>query len=410
MMTTRRTFLALTGLASGALTMAEAPARATPRDDLEERASHIIEEYDRQGIHRTGTDVDARSARWLAAELERCGLTAQLEEFTLNRVEPQVCRVVSGGRSIEGLPVFDGSFTGASGVSGRLGALGGTAEIGLIELPPNAEYSVDYEPLRRASRQRAIIVMTKGGRAGLCPINAGKFREPYGPPLLQVGSEHSEWLRRQSEAGAEAVVIAHVKRKETPALNVVATLKGGNAELAPLVLMTPRSGWWHATSERGGGLVCWLESLRALAASKPSRTVHCVASSGHELGHLGLQHFIERRPELVRAAHVWLHFGANIGARGAPNRIQTPDDDLEQLAVGAMQAAGLTVQDKAQRGTVPFGEAGNIHRLGGRYVSLLCPGSPFFHHPADRWPDTVDITAVARYARAFAGLSVKLTR
>jgi hypothetical protein len=172
--------------------------------------------------------------------------------------------------------------------------------------------------------------------------------------------------------------------------------------------MTPRSGWWRSTSERGGGLVCWLEAMRALVAKKPARTAHFISSSGHELGHSGLESFIDRRPELVKQSSAWIHFGANIGAAGARNRLQASDDELEAIAIGAMTRAGLTVHDKTNRGVAPLGEAGNIHRGGGRYVSLLCTGAPLFHHPADRWPDAVDVAAVARYADAFAAVASQL--
>jgi hypothetical protein len=120
---------------------------------------------------------------------------------------------------------------------------------------------------------------------------------------------------------------------------------------------------------------------------------------------IGLESFIERRPELVRQARAWIHFGANIGAVGAQDRLQAFDDELEAIAVGAMARVGLAVHDKAKRGVAPLGEAGNIHRGGGRYVSLLCPGAPLFHHPADRWPDAVDVAAVAHYAEAFAAVA-----
>ena len=45
---------------------------------------------------------------------------------------------------------------------------------------------------------------------------------------------------------------------------------------------------------------------------------------------------------------------------------------------------------------------------GGRYVSLIGTNA-FFHHPGDRWPSEVDVLAVARYARAFAELTLTLT-
>jgi hypothetical protein len=59
--------------------------------------------------------------------------------------------------------------------------------------------------------------------------------------------------------------------------------------------MTPRSSWWQSTAERGGGLVCWLESLRALIVAPPACNAIFTANSGHELGHLGLDDFMARR-------------------------------------------------------------------------------------------------------------------
>ena len=56
---------------------------------------------------------------------------------------------------------------------------------------------------------------------------------------------------------------------------------------------------------------------------------------------------------------------------------------------------------------MPRGEAGAIHRGGARYVALVC-GTEVFHNRADRWPDAVDVTMVARYARSFATGAMEL--
>jgi len=44
------------------------------------------------------------------------------------------------------------------------------------------------------------------------------------------------------------------------------------------------------------------------------------ANSGHELGHLGLDDFMARRPgwerPVTEGGAVWVHYGANIGAVG----------------------------------------------------------------------------------------------
>lgn len=381
-----------------------------PAKELEQRAAQLIQEYDRQGIHRTGTKADDTSAHWLAAHAKRLGAKVTLESFALDRVNPQACFIEANGKHIEGVPIFDASFTDAVGIRGRLGVLGSDADIGWIELPPNAEYGESYEPARRNSKHKAIVVISKGARPGLCLINAPEFLHPYGAPMLQVGSEHGEWVRQQAQSQTNVHFVAQVKRTRTQAQNVVALIKGTDAKLAPLVVMTPRSGWWHSTSERGGGLVCWLEVMRALAAKRPARTVHFLSSSGHELGHLGLKNFIERHPSLVPNAYAWIHFGANIGAVGAPNRIQASSDELETLAAATLNRIGVTVNDKAKRGVIPFGEAGNIHRGGGRYLSLLCPGNALFHHPDDRWPVAVSSRAVAQYAAAFAQVALQLAQ
>lgn len=375
---------------------------------LERRAARLIQAYDSQGIHRTGAPGDKKSAVWLVAQAKDCGVKAALESFALNRVDPLHCRVECGGRRLEGLPIFDASFTTAQGVRGRLGAFGSKAEIGLLELPPNADSDPEYEKKRRGAAHRALIFVTKGALPGLSPINASKFTAAYGAPILQVSSEHGDWLKQQAQANAEAVLVAHVKRTPTQALNVTATIKGADAQRAPLVVMTPRSGWWQCASERGGGLVCWIEVMRALAKNRPARDVHFIASSGHELGHLGLDAFLERCPQLVQEARAWIHFGANIGAaQKHTNRLHASSDELENLAVAAMTQAGLQVHNRVKRGSAPLGEAGNIHQGGGRYVSLLGTNA-LFHHPNDRWPQAVDVAAVARYVTAFTAVAVTL--
>ena len=78
------------------------------------------------------------------------------------------------------------------------------------------------------------------------------------------------------------------------------------------------------------------------------------------------------------------------------------------MADAAMARAGTGVQRKQPQGTVPRGEVRNIYERGGRYVSLIGTNA-FFHHPGDRWPSEVDVLAVARYAHAFAELTLALT-
>jgi hypothetical protein len=173
--------------------------------------------------------------------------------------------------------------------------------------------------------------------------------------------------------------------------------------------MTPRSGWYSCASERGGGIVCWLELMRTLRASRPVRDIVFVASSGHELGHLGINAFVDARPGIIKTSAAWMHLGANIGAAVEPgNTIQSSDDRSEAILVNAMSETDLPVDRRVPRGTVPGGEAEVIHRGGGRYVSII-GRSALFHNPDDRGTGAVDPEVIARFidaltnvARAFA--------
>ena len=75
--------------------------------DQLDRISQIIEEYDSQGFHRTGTDTDHESANWLAQKVHNLGLETVHEKFDLNRVIPISCNLTIDNRVIEGLPMFD---------------------------------------------------------------------------------------------------------------------------------------------------------------------------------------------------------------------------------------------------------------------------------------------------------------
>jgi hypothetical protein len=375
------------------------------RDDtggrVEDRVSRIIREYEQQGFHRTGTTVDGLSGDWLYGEVRRVGLAPVREPFSLGRVDLGTNALIAADRRIEGLPLFDAAFTDSDGIRGRLGPLQSGAAVGLADTAPNAAASGPLGDARRANRHRAIVCVTRGGRPGLCPSNADSFLRPFGPPVLQVSSEQAAWLSEQAHRGTEVRLIAQVTRTAASAVNVTATIEGTDPALPPVVISTPRSGWYWCASERGGGIACWLETMRALRTARPSRSVIFVAFSGHELGYLGMHGFVDRRPGIVSRAAAWIHFGANIGAATDPgNRIAVSDDELGETVRRAMAASGLAIDQQIPRGTKPGGEAAVVHDGGGRYVAVTGRNA-LFHNPDDRGPLAVDPVTIARFSTAF---------
>ena len=377
---------------------------ATSLDAIARRASDTIRAYSAEGHHRSATTVDRASADALLARARAAGASASLEPFDLSRVDAAAAFIQIDGRRIDGLPMFDGAFTGPGGVSGTMGPIGGDRPIAWTRIAPNGEAAL--RKMRDGSRHAAIVAVTMGGKPGLCPVNAGWFSEPFGPPVLQVSSERLAAVETASASNLDVSVVAHATRQGAQAFNVVSDIRGADPALPPVCVMTPRSGWHANASERGGGLACWLETMRAVVNARARRTVKFVASSGHELGHLGLHDYLTRNPTLARDAFAWVHFGANIGTSTGDIGMTPSDDRLRDAALRAFTPHGL---DKIRQAvaTQVFGEAATISEAGGRFISFI-GSNAWFHNPGDLWPDAVDIQAVARFARAVADLTLSL--
>ena len=409
---TRKQFLhTLSGAAVATLWPVRPFAQDILPDAMRRRVARILREYDSQGDHRTGSAVDAESGRWLSDRVDDAGIVPDLEWMGFSRIDVEAAYVEVDGRRAEGVPLYDGGITEPEGVTGSLGPTDGGSGIGLAHVGPRARQA--FRDYRHSTPQRAVVTVTGGAEngvpEGLALMNAPDFNDPFGPAVLQVSSHHRAWLTRAAAAGATARVVAHVTRRPEEVFNVTATLRGTQPALAPLIVITPRSGWWTCASERGGGIAVWLEMIRAMgAAPTPTRTTVFLASTGHELGHYGLTEFLRTRSRLIQGAVAWIHLGASFGAAiGAAPMLQASSVELRRLASSAMQAEQVPPENVRPAGDVPAGEVRAVHDGGGAYISLL-GANGLFHHPHDRWPDAVDVDRIVRYARAFVAIGLQL--
>lgn len=380
--------------------------------DLEEAIASDIRGWDAIDDHRTGTVGDQQTAEWLADSLRAAGLEPQPDVFALRRWVLRDCAVAVDGRRAAGVPLFDGGTTAAAGLTAPLARLPGEGKgIGLASVGGAAGASANraLAAARRSNGRPALVAVTKGHPdvPGLALQNADRFNAPFGPPVVQVASEQEAWLREAAAAGETATVTAHVEFEAAQGWNVRARVAGRDPTLAPLVVMTPKSAWWVCTAERGGGIALLLALARRFGAEPPARDVLLVATSGHELGHLGLDSFLGDNPGLGAGAHAWIHLGANFATRGGGTRLQASDAALLASARAAMDDAACLPDHVTPLGERPGGEARNIYDLGGRYVSYLGT-NPWFHHPEDRWPTTVDVDKTARLATAMLSVAEQL--
>ncbi|MDO9475397.1 MAG: hypothetical protein Q7L07_01705, partial [Pseudohongiella sp.] len=220
---------------------------------------------------------------------------------------------------------------------------------------------------------------------------------------------HARWTDIQTLIATQQPVtlIASARRVRTTAFNLNASVAGHDPALPPVVVMTPRSGWWQCASECGGGIAAFLEIAHALSLNKPRGTVLFTANSGHELGHLGLNHFMRNNPALANDAAVWIDLGANFAAKGSVIRLQFSDYELEELVELILGSQRLVPGLKTPIGNRPSGAVQKVFDAGGHFVSLL-GSNPLLHHPNDVWPEAVDIEKTTRWAEALTGLVLEL--
>src|SRR5205085_1507272 len=185
------------------------------------------------------------------------------------RLDPVACYLELGGEHIPAVPAFDAPGTNPNGVTGILSLSDYDEAILVAKLSPRSVYTGEYERLRRDTTHRALVIVCTGECPGMGLLNAERFRQPYGAPTIHVSSEASEMVLTGAARHGSARVVAESRYVPAAAHNVVVVLRGSRRSSPPLVVMTPRSSWWQSTAERGGGLVCWLESLRALIAAPP---------------------------------------------------------------------------------------------------------------------------------------------
>src|SRR5260221_9330125 len=182
------------GLVAGAVPAALFSDRvfAQAADPMRTRVAAFIDAYDSQGIHRTATPVDNASGDWLRRLVEVAGASARMVPFALDRVDVRAARLDADGHQIDGLPFFDGGFTGDTGIAGALGPPGSNAAIALVTLDQAAiaTEGQSIAELRASGSHRGIVAVAGGGTPGLLPPNARSFAKPFGVPAPQVASGH----------------------------------------------------------------------------------------------------------------------------------------------------------------------------------------------------------------------------
>lgn len=288
LVTALRPFI-ISGVAALAFLIPSLPARA--QGDGQE-LYQIVQAYSALGIHRVGTDVDAKTIDWFSTELERRGGKVTRQPFTFDRYDA-TSTVTIDGQEIPSMPLYyegvgtiasDGPFVAAVNV-----VAGEITSSALSEAIAQA----------RSARATVAVIASVNPLGQLqTPNRAAKIGS--GLPVVLVPGSFAEKLKTGK-------VSVRFTGKIVPGRseNVVAAF--GDVSKSPIVISTPLSGWFTCAAERGTGIAIAIRLAQRLAAR---HSVVVVGSPGHEiLPHIGLEAYLRQTrldPALV------IQLGANV--------------------------------------------------------------------------------------------------
>ena len=332
---TRRWSIVVTVAAVGALLgpSVAMPARAAdPAPASGADAFRYVREYAGLGLHRTGTAGNTTTAAWLAQEFEAIGLDTSTQGFSFPSYTPHAASVRVGSFSPEVFPLYYSGRTGPSGVSATLVDVGLGTPVDFALHPVAGKLALVTVPMPlpglTPTFTRALEGAMQAGARGVVAIIQGSHNFISVPdvdaeggmctlPTLLVANNDGKQLRALAGQRATFTLDAtYAMSGDAP--NVLGVLPGTSDDV--IVIGTPITGWFAAATERGAGIGAMLTLARYFAARADGhqlkQTIMFVGTSGHEVGFLGLEKFVEANPALAPRVTAYLHFGAAVGAKG----------------------------------------------------------------------------------------------
>ncbi|MEJ2131376.1 MAG: hypothetical protein P8Y95_07100, partial [Gammaproteobacteria bacterium] len=278
--------------------------------------------YCQLGEHRSGTEDDLETADWLYRSLRRAQIDAQRHPFELEQFFLDRHRLQIGDETLESFPLWPPCATRGA-LSARLKYVSNPAvppELGgciaVVDLEPGASitrdsHNVEILASMASAGARAALAVTPHPSGELVALNALHAKRPAGIPILLIGMRARDALIAAEERGAEATLeITGEHVRNAIAYEVVGRIFRGPRTF---VVTTPYSGWFRCAGERGPGVALWIAVALWAQSRETDASWVFAASSGHELGGIGIRHFLDHLAPPPERVASWLHLGAGIG-------------------------------------------------------------------------------------------------
>lgn len=354
---------------------------------------------------------EEKTAQWIKYRLAKLGYDAQFQTFPIRTLLDPGGQLVAGDAKVSVFPQW----------LPPAGSLGNTIEASFLPLDadkggPSIRILTKPAPLSgnwgaaqdalvtEAVRKGALaLVLAPDDRTGELYVSNQHNPEPFPIPVvlaarralaeLAVPADRKDLVARLEIAG---------KLVDTNAINVVARKQGRGRML---VISTPLTGWFNCGGERGPGVAVLLRMAALFARSE--RPVLVLGTGSHEIGHYGMEHFLQHGAPAPAEVEFWIHFGASLAATKLDARYGTTSPKYLVATKATeewVRAALATHMPNYMNGNSRTpGESGQVIGAGHARFAGMVGTFPTFHTPADTG-EAIDFAQLELLAEASATL------
>jgi hypothetical protein len=258
-----------------------------------------VKHYQSFGVHRYGTAGANAALDWIAGRLLVAGLSVEEQRFSMDRQYfLDSATVAIAGKTISVLPQWwipedKASFELSAPIARDGDAMGKFVRLHL-PYDQGAYLSKNHRAAIAGALERkpAAVLLTIGHPSGeIFTYNVAQSDTTWPVPVILVAPNDESLLDAAEQAGAAvAVSIKGRYENNVAGRNVIGRLARGSDRT--VVVSTPVTSWFTSTCERGPGIAAFLATASFAARSLSDANFIFVATSGHEIGHGGMESFI----------------------------------------------------------------------------------------------------------------------
>jgi hypothetical protein len=348
-----------------------------------------VQRYDSFGIHRYGSPGLDKALDWIAGELKQAGLAVSTQPFALHRqydFESATLTVDGEQRAVVPqwwIPDTQASFELSAPIAPD-GTKPAPDSFVRARLPfdrgayLNAQHRTAIE--KALARQPRAVLLTIDHPSGeIFTYNVAQTDRAWSVPVILVAPKDAALLDAAQQSGQPvSLKVRGAMRRDVPGRNVLARMDRGKGEW--IVVSTPVSSWFTSTCERAPGIAGFLALARFATQRWPQADFVFVATSGHEIGHGGMEQFLHEGAPSPDATLAWVHLGASLACTGNQRLILSS----EAMAPGVARRFKDIDGQKVSGMHAGVGELREVQAAGYPRFFGMAGLHPYFHTPADR--------------------------